>query len=231
MTCLNNMHNQVYYVPKGRSQSARKQQDLQYFYVPISALPHSMQPQSVKKKPVFSQARKPHVDMAYVSPIQRLAMQQYHGHMLNETGADGGNASDAGGNGTRSCAIDSLKAQASAIFPLWDDCGYDIMGTGAITEPANNPECTPDNMNEEPCKSDFVRTVLHNDAEALRKCLLNVKGLSQTCDTFDGCGPTASLPLVRQGVCSAPDGGYYKEEEIQRMCGICSMFHVSPVST
>eukprot|EP00960_Hanusia_phi_P054005 762521-Hanusia_phi.AAC.5 len=68
----------------------------------------------------------------------------------------------------------------------------------------------------------------------LAHCYRMIKGLMKTCQFYDKCGPRTSaactayycfvLSDMREfQVCSSPTGDYYKEPEVQRMCGICQM--------
>ena len=135
-------------------------------------------------------------------------------------------------DGERSCGIQSLVDQAHAIFPRWDACGY-MMGNkhfsyGYISAPEDDTSCTLKKMEKPPCNRLTLRKLKEGSLTGLRQCLSSIKGLSQTCDTFDKCGPIASSgPFVgrRSSVCFAPEGDYYREASVQRMCGICSMFH------
>jgi hypothetical protein len=115
-------------------------------------------------------------------------------------------------SGERSCGIESLVQQASAIFPRWDGCGYmmeDKPGShGFISPPEDDVECTASMMTKPPCDKATVRKVKKGSLTGLRECLKGIKGLSQTCYYFDKCGPIASSgPFEgrRSSVCFAPE--------------------------
>ena len=123
--------------------------------------------------------------------------------------------------------------QALAIFPRWDSCGYmkadsQVGDMGYISAPENNVECTPSMMDKGPCRKGTLRKVKKGSVAGLQRCLASIKGLSQACYTYDKCGPIAlSGPFAgrRSSVCYASEGDYYKEAAVQRMCGICGMWH------
>ncbi|EKX46015.1 hypothetical protein GUITHDRAFT_138502 [Guillardia theta CCMP2712] len=168
------------------------------------------------------------------------------------SGGDGGNSTDEEDaaaaaadpfTGERTCAISSLVRQAKAIFPRWNKCGYiledkgeaddpkyDFVKDGVISAPFNDTECTPDNIDKPPCSKLSIRTVLRGNAQSLIDCMMSIEGLSETCNTFDSCGTVAQDGIwmgQKSSVCGAPVGGYYKEPEVERMCGICEMFHAT----
>jgi hypothetical protein len=63
-----------------------------------------------------------------------------------------------------------------------------------------------------------VRHYMNKTTTSLSNCLMRVKGLSQTCDLYDACGPPSSFKptlLSHTSVCSAPEG-YYNEEYVER---------------
>jgi len=145
--------------------------------------------------------------------------------------------------GERTCAISSLVQQAKAIFPRWNKCGYlledkgetddpkyDFVDDGVISAPFNDTQCTPDNIEKPPCNKLSIRTLLRGTKQSLVDCMMSIEGLSQTCYTFDSCGTVAQDGIwmgQKSSVCSAPVGGYYKEPEVERMCGIFRMFHAT----
>mmetsp|Transcript_76464 Transcript_76464/g.205924 ORF Transcript_76464/g.205924 Transcript_76464/m.205924 type:complete len:270 (+) Transcript_76464:353-1162(+) len=126
--------------------------------------------------------------------------------------------------------------------------GTGVMKTSVISGPPNNTLCTPNMMGTKDCAIKFTRTVFRNTRQTLRDCIGKVKGVSQTCDAYKSCGPRMNIdpanlddlaPKKQQdqdqkpntdkkdplpGVCNTPDVGYFREEEVQRMCGICDMF-------
>ena len=125
----------------------QKQEDLQYFYVPVSALPQKMQPQGMQL------AHKPYAN------LDHHTLKPFLGHMLADNATNGTDGNGTGGNetggggGPRSCAIDSLVSQADQIFPEWDKCGYIFSGAipkseggegleagdgGVVSAPAND---------------------------------------------------------------------------------------------
>jgi len=135
-------------------------------------------------------------------------------------------------SGERSCGISSLVQQSMAIFPRWDNCGYlmsDKVGQpGFIAPPEDDLECTPKMMEKAPCNKATLRSLKSGSISGLRQCMQGIKGLSQTCETFSKCGPIASGgPFAgrRSSVCFAAEGDFYKEAAVERMCGICGMFH------
>mmetsp|Transcript_57770 Transcript_57770/g.151993 ORF Transcript_57770/g.151993 Transcript_57770/m.151993 type:complete len:235 (+) Transcript_57770:419-1123(+) len=154
----------------------------------------------------------------------------------------------------RSCAISSLILQAKLVFNGWGDCGYmldeaeefnlkNVSGEihrMVISAPPNHTDCTPNMMGEQDCITKFVRTTWRNSPNALARCLSKVRGVSQTCKAYKSCGPRLpdTHPSQQQagtdwdeaqqppspGVCDTPYVGYFQEEEVLRMCGICDMF-------
>jgi len=54
--------------------------------------------------------------------------------------------------------------------------------------------------------------------------------MSQTCDMYDNCGGTLSKLSPHSSVCTG-ESTYYIEPEVQRMCGICSMFRAQVGAT
>jgi len=81
-------------------------------------------------------------------------------------------------------------------------------------------------MDSEPCVSESVRLLVRNNPDALRTCVARVRGLSQTCDVYDRCGPSeTSNDRGTRGICGrAGTVDYYLEPEVERMCGVCDMF-------
>jgi len=194
-----------------------------------------------------------------LSPLQaRIKAQSLVALEPNQTVAPKGSV--------RSCAISSLQMQATLVLHGWGICGYMLhpvsetsqhptMGfitnvtdgpDASISGPPNNTYCTPDRMDKPPCNTEWVRTLARNDPSSFKACLGKIKGVSQTCDTFDRCGPRTHVPPppgsqnsfmssaptgATKGVCDTPDMSYYKEHEILAMCGICDMFRATMSNT
>lgn len=76
-----------------------------------------------------------------------------------------------------------------------------------------------------PCNSKFMRTFKDDDPAKLGNCYAKIPGLSQTCKYYKQCGSRTSVSDWNKDVCQSDTGDYYKEPEVQRMCGICDMFH------
>jgi len=129
----------------------------------------------------------------------------------------------------------------------------DSIETTVISGPPNNTKCTPKMMRTKECATKFVRTTYRNSPTVLRSCLAKVKGVSETCAAYKKCGPriyqtpapgssadkgmdvsltdapapapgSSSPQSPPPGVCNTPSVGYFREEQVQRMCGICDMF-------
>lgn len=129
----------------------------------------------------------------------------------------------------------------------------DSIEATVISGPPNNTKCTPKMMRTKECATKFVRTTYRNSQTVLRSCLAKVKGVSETCAAYKKCGPriyqtpapgssadtgmdfsltdapapapaSSSPQSPPPGVCNTPSVGYFREEQVQRMCGICDMF-------
>jgi len=109
-------------------------------------------------------------------------------------------------------------------------------GHAVISAPPNVTDCTPDKMNTERCKTLWTRTLARNHKSLLQDCLKRVRGASQTCRSFDRCGPRFSVPAAEdpedklykwRSICHSSKVGYFKEPAIQRMCGVCDMFRAT----
>jgi len=128
----------------------------------------------------------------------------------------------------KSCAISSLVAQANFIFPHWNGCGYIHHPTtkkkGVVSAPSGDMFCGPDEMKMWPCNVKFERIFKNDNPGNLGSCYAKIPGLSQTCKYYKGCGTRTSSGDWNKDVCSSDTGDYYKEPEVQRMCGICGMY-------
>ena len=76
-----------------------------------------------------------------------------------------------------------------------------------------------------PCNTKFIRTYKNDNPGNLGNCYAKIPGLSQTCHYFKECGSRSAVGDYKSDVCESSVGDYYKEPEVQRMCGICDMFH------
>ena len=188
---------------RGQTLLSRDNQDtLQYVYLPVGAIPAGV--------------------------VERDSMQERSTVLNNLLAQSIEPKRDDGLGNNRSCAISSLVAQANYIFPYWNRCGYihhaDTHRLGVVSGPAKDVFCGPDEMRMWPCNEKFVRTFKRNDAGALGNCYAKIPGLTQTCRYYRECGPRTKESDWNKDVCSSDTGDYYKEPEVQRMCGICGMF-------
>lgn len=94
---------------------------------------------------------------------------------------------------------------------------------GVISGPSDDKACGPDNILLWPCSEHYKRKFKDEDPDQLHKCYMSIWGLSQTCDMYDVCGGKMTVLADQQSVCGS-EGAYYKEPEVERMCGICGMF-------
>lgn len=146
-----------------------------------------------------------------------------------------------------------------------DGCGYihhsDSNKKGAVSGPAHDYFCGPDEMKMWPCNTKFVRTYKNDNPGNLGNCYARIPGLTQTCHYYRSvcccclcvcasrhrvwrrhfsarsctrwcvcvicreCGSRTHVSDWNKDVCESDTGDYYKEPEVQRMCGICDMFH------
>lgn len=152
------------------------------------------------------------------------------------------------GDEMRTCALYNLVIQADLVMDGWKECGYLLQagekgepmagnlpetgGHAVISAPPNITDCTPDKMNSEPCKTMWTRTLARNHPSLLSDCLKRIRGVSQTCNSFDKCGPHYQIPkkdkeIQFRSICHTEKVGYFKEPMIQRMCGVCDMYRAT----
>lgn len=102
------------------------------------------------------------------------------------------------------------------------------MAFGGISAPSDDTGCTKEKMGTKRCRDSFTRTLSHNGIDTLSDCMLKIRGMSQLCKLYSQCGPLPAYQpgLVRTSVCHSSEG-FYKEEAVQRMCGVCRMFEAT----
>jgi len=110
-----------------------------------------------------------------------------------------------------------------------DGCGYihhsNTKQKGAVSGPAHDYFCGPEEMKMWPCSTKFVRIFKNDNPGNLGNCYARIPGLTQTCQYYRECGSRTNVNDGNKDVCESDTGDYYKEPEVQRMCGICDMFH------